>query len=89
LQSSAASPAGSTRVPLPQPRALDQAPFGAAGSVLILVAFAIWIASAVWCVAAWGAFRNAFGASRPRAWAATLLWLALLAVLIGLGLRLG
>jgi hypothetical protein len=91
LQASASDAAStaSARVPWPQPRPLRQSPFGSAGAVLILVAFALWIASAVWCIAAWGAFRNAFGASRPRAWAATALWLALVGALIGVGLWLG
>jgi hypothetical protein len=87
LQASASAPAGasSASVPWPQPRPLDRSPFGAAGAVMMLVAFALWIASAVWCVAAWGAFRNAFGASRMRGSGATALWLALIGTLIGVG----
>jgi hypothetical protein len=89
VRASAASGGASASAPWPEARALDRTPFGGAGAVMILVAFALWIAGAVWCVAAWGAFRTAFGASRPRAWAATALWLALLGAVIGLGLRLG
>ena len=89
VRASAASSTASSSAPWPEARALDRTPFGGAGAVLILISFALWIAGAVWCVAAWGAFRNAFGASRPRAWAATALWLALLGALIGAGVWLG
>ena len=44
-----------------------------------VLAVIVWAASALWTVAAWGAFRLGFQLSRVRAFAATLLWLALLA----------
>jgi hypothetical protein len=74
---------------LPELRAVDGAPFRGPAAVLLLLAFAIWLVTAVWCLVAWGAFRNAFGASRSRAWAATSIWVALVGALLWLGARLG
>ena len=88
------SPANATTsvpaaTPWPEPRAIRLAPFGGAGAVLIVIAFALWIATAAWCVAAWGAYRRAFATSRSRAWLATALWLALIGALFFVGYRLG
>jgi len=54
-------------------------------ALLILLGYALWIATLVWCVGAWGAFRQSFGATRAQAWLATSLWLALLAAVVWLG----
>jgi hypothetical protein len=75
---------------MPEPRleGFDSAPFRGAAAVLFLVAFAIWLATLAWSVAAWGAFRDAFGATRVQAWIATSLWLAMVVGLGSLGARL-
>lgn len=44
-----------------------------------------WALTIVWCVVAWGAFRQAFGVTRWRALAATAVWLVLLGSVLGLG----
>jgi len=54
-------------------------------ALLILLGYALWIATLVWCVGAWGAFRQSFAASRAQAWLATTLWLAMLAAVVWLG----
>jgi len=64
-------------------------PLGAPAAVLVLLGYAIIAATLVWGIAAWGAFRQSFGATRWQAWAATSLWLASIAALLGLGQRLG
>jgi Fe2+ transport system protein B len=58
-------------------------------SLLILLGYALWIATVVWCVGAWGAFRQSFGATRAQAWITTSLWLALLAGVVWLGRHFG
>lgn len=44
-----------------------------------------WAMTVLWCVGAWGAFRHAFGVTRPRAAAATLTWLVLLGLVLAFG----
>jgi hypothetical protein len=77
----------------PVPSVLDfglfqGAPFRGPATVLILVAFVIWVVAAGWCVVAWGAFRQAFTASRWQAAGATAIWLGVLGGLLALGQRL-
>lgn len=45
---------------------------------LLLLGVVIWLATLGWGIAAWGAYRQAFGLGRARALLAGLLWLALL-----------
>lgn len=54
-------------------------PAAAAWGVAVLT----WFVTAVWAVVAWGSFRITFGAGRLQAAAATLLWLLMLAALVG------
>jgi len=72
---------------MPQLRWRD-APYGGVAAVLLLLAAGLWAATFVWCIAAWGAFRNAFATTRVRSWLATSLWLALLALVVWLGEKL-
>ena len=65
------------------------APFRRVSALLVLLAFALWIATVAWAVAAWGAFGQAAGATRGRAVAATALWAALLGALLWIADRLG
>ncbi len=44
-----------------------------------------WALTALWCIVAWGAFRQAFGVTRGRAAAATALWLLLLGSVLVIG----
>lgn len=44
-----------------------------------------WAMTALWCVVAWGAFRQAFGVTRWRAVAATALWVLLLGSVLAVG----
>jgi hypothetical protein len=44
-----------------------------------------WVLTAVWCVVAWGAFRQAFGVTRWRAIAATAVWVILLGGVLAIG----
>ena len=44
-----------------------------------------WALTAVWCVVAWGSFRQAFGVTRWRALAANSVWLMLLGLVFGVG----
>jgi len=57
-------------------------------AAMLVVAMLTWLVTAVWALVAWGAFRNAFGASRLQAAGATALWLAMLGILVWLCLRL-
>jgi hypothetical protein len=68
---------------------LDTSPFRGAAAVLMLLGAATWLATAAWCVAAWGAFRQAFAASRSQAWLATSLCLGFVATLAWLASLLG
>jgi hypothetical protein len=58
-------------------------------SLLILLGYALWVATVVWCVIAWGAFRQSFGATRAQALLTTSLWLALLVGVVWLGRHFG
>jgi len=69
-------------------RPFGGAPLGVAAIVIALLGYAILGASFVWAVAAWGAFRQSFGATRLQSWLATSLWLACLAALVALALHL-
>ena len=62
--------------------------FRGAAAVLVLLAGLAWLTTAVWLVAAWGAFRQAFAASRLKGWAATTIWLGLVGTVLAIGLRL-
>jgi len=66
----------------------DSAPLRGLASVLMIVGAVVWLATAAWCVAAWGAFRQSLAASRPQGWLATALWMALLVALVWLPTRL-
>jgi hypothetical protein len=68
---------------------LDTSRFRGAAMVLILLGFATWVVTAGWCVAAWGAFRQAFAATRAQAWLATSLVVAFVAALAWLANLLG
>jgi len=82
-----AAMAGSAPVSVPPMARFDTAPMRGAASVLLVLAAAVWLATAIWCVVAWGAFRHAFAATRWRAWLATSLWLALLIGVVWLPLQ--
>jgi len=66
----------------------DTAAFRGAATVLLGLAALILLATAVWCVVAWGAFRKSFATARWRAWLATSIWIALLAAIVWLPLQL-
>jgi hypothetical protein len=83
-----ASMAASTPAPTPSMARLETAPMRGAASVLIVLGGLLWLATAIWCVAAWGAFRQAFAATRLQAWLSTSVWLVLLAAIVWLPLRL-
>lgn len=83
-----ASLAASAPVAMPPMTRLDTAPMRGAASVLLVLGALVLVATAIWSVVAWGAFRQAFAATRPRSWLATSLWLALLAALVWLPLQL-
>ena len=74
---------------IPTIAALSTAPFRGFASVLILVAFAVWVVTVAWTVVAWGAYRQAFVATRLQAAGATAIWIAVLVALVGAGLALG
>jgi hypothetical protein len=82
-QASATAPDAAVAA-MPELRWRD-APYGGVAAVLLLLAAGLWAATFVWCIAAWGAFRNAFATTRARSWLATSLWLALLALVAWLG----
>lgn len=83
--------AGSPATPNP----FDTASAALAGSLhgtaagLVAIGSAIWTATAIWAVVAWGAFRNAFGVGRVRSTMAALLWLGMLVAVATLLQRLG
>ena len=82
--------AAASGVPLQVPSLehVERAPFRGAASVLFSLGIVVWIATAVWVVVAWGAFRQAFAATRWQAWLATSVWLAILAAIVWLPLQL-
>lgn len=83
-----ASMAAGTPVATPSLAHFASAPMRGAASVLIVLGALLWVATAIWCVAAWGAFRQALAATRLQALLATTLWLALLAAIVLLPARL-
>jgi hypothetical protein len=83
-----ASRAASAPVPMPSMERLDTAPMRAASIVLLALGAVIWLATALWCVVAWGAFRRSLAATRLQAWLATSIWIAMLAAMVWLPLQL-
>jgi hypothetical protein len=83
-----AAAAGSA-LTLPAMRQPGTAALGAAAEMLFVLAAAIWLFTAVWCIAAWASFRQAFGATRRQATLATTLWIAALVALCWLSGRAG
>jgi hypothetical protein len=83
----AMAPSGAP-VATPAMAALANAPMRAGATVLLVAGALLWTATALWCVAAWGAFRRSFAATRAEAWLATSLWLAALAAVVWLPLAL-
>ncbi len=69
-------------------RPLETAPLRGAATALFVLGALLWLATAAWCVAAWAAFRQALGATRRQALAATATWLATIAAFIALGTHL-
>jgi hypothetical protein len=67
---------------------LDTSPLRGAFSVLLVIAAVVWLATAIWCFLAWGAFRQALATTRLKSWLATSLWIALLVAIVWLPLRL-
>jgi hypothetical protein len=65
-----------------------QGPLAAGARVLLVLGAIVFVASAAWCVGAWGAFRQSLAASRAQAWLATTLWIAIVAALFWLPTRL-
>jgi len=83
-----ASMAASAPIPTPSMERFDTAPMRGAAMVLLVLGALIWLATAVWCVVAWGAFRRSFAATRWQAWLATSLWITLVAAIVWLPLQL-
>lgn len=70
-----------------QARVLVQPALTGPATAMLLVASLTWLITAVWCVVAWGAFRNAFGVTRAKAALATFYWLLMLGSLVLLSAR--
>jgi len=83
-----ASLATSTPAALPPIARLGAMPMRDAAAVLLVIGALIWLATAGWCVVAWGAFRRSLAATRLQAWLATSLWIAMLAAIVWLPLQL-
>ncbi len=83
-----AASGGTSATSVPDLSTIEVAPFRGPAALLALVALAIWLAAAGWCVVAWGAFRQAFAATRLQAAGATAIWLGVLVALIAFGQRL-
>jgi hypothetical protein len=83
-----ASLATSTPAALPPIARLGAMPMRGAAAVLLVIGALIWLATAGWCVVAWGAFRRSLAATRLQAWLATSLWIAMLAAIVWLPLQL-
>lgn len=79
--------AASGPLPTPSIARLDTAPMRGAATFLIVLGALIWLATALWCVVAWGAFRRSFAATRLQSWLATSIWVTLLVVLVWLPLQ--
>ena len=82
-----ASLAASAPLPMPSMARFDTAPFRGAAAVLLVLGALIWLATALWCVVAWGAFRRSFAAAWWQAWLATSIWIALLLMIVWLPLQ--
>ena len=65
-----------------------QGPLADSARVLLVLGAIVFVATAAWCVGAWGAFRQSLAASRAQAWLATTLWIAIVAALFWLPTRL-
>ena len=65
-----------------------QGPLADGARVLLVLGAIVFVATAAWCVGAWGAFRQSLAASRAQAWLATTLWIAIVAALFWLPTRL-
>jgi hypothetical protein len=65
-----------------------QGPLADGARVLLVLGAIVFGATAVWCVSAWGAFRQSLAASRAQSWLATTVWIALVAALFWLPTRL-
>ena len=83
-----ASLATSTPLAMPPMARLESAPMRAGAAVLLVLGALIWLATAAWCVVAWGAFRQSLAATRLQAWLATAVWIAILIALVWLPLQL-
>jgi hypothetical protein len=83
-----ASMSASAPLPMPSMARFDTAPLRGAATVLLVLGASIWLATAVWCVVAWGALRHSFAATRLQAWLATSIWIALLVAIVWLPLQL-
>jgi hypothetical protein len=84
-----AAAAGAAAAPAPAIHGFGGAALGVPATIVVLLGYAILIGSLLWAIAAWGAFRQSFGATRLQSWLATSLWLACLAALGWLAVRLG
>ena len=62
----------------------DRGPLGDGARVLLVVGALVLVATVAWCIAAWGAFRQALAASRGQSWLATTLWILIVAALVWL-----
>ena len=83
-----AAMAAATPAEIPPMARFDTAPMRGAASLLLVLGAVIWLATAIWCVVAWGAFRQSFAATRLQAGLATSIWIALLVAIVWLPLRL-
>jgi len=92
LQRTLAALHAATRTPSLAPvssmAGFDTASFRGPATVLLVLAALILLATAVWCIVAWGAFRQSFATPRWRAWLATSIWIMLLAAIVWLPLQL-
>ena len=82
-----ASMAASAPMSVPSMAALDTGPMRGPATVLVVLGALVWVATAAWCVVAWGAFRRSFAATRWQAWLATAIWVTLLVALVWLPLQ--
>jgi hypothetical protein len=83
-----ASLAASAPAAIPSIAPIATAPMRGASAVLLVLGALILLATAGWCVVAWGAFRQSLAATRQQAWLATSLWIAMLATIVWLPLQL-
>ena len=62
---------------------LENALHGPAAALFVFACL-VWGSAVVWTIVAWGAFRNSFGCGRVKATLATVLWAAMLLILMQL-----